>query len=229
MNSKRRFAILSAHTLFSSFQSGAQHSWANRNFFDFFDFLFPEHHREFPAVLRFSGLLFIAAHELGHGFDREMNEIGAKDPTYSQIHDCLYELYANQCNPKDANSCTDPKNTINENFADYFAVRMVYLAYKRKSKKEGKSRPGGAILARYSNDQLFFIHMAQTMGSFGIWEWYSQSNMHSVGPVRVWAALSALPAFTNAFNCAAGSTYRVEDGCHLYNGKIQPNYNLTEN
>ncbi|CAD5224942.1 unnamed protein product [Bursaphelenchus xylophilus] len=207
----------------------ALHTPTNRNFFDWLLFLFPNYHPEFPEVLRFSGSIFVAAHEIGHGFEDELKGIGAKDPTYSKIYDCLYELYGGHCDPNDSTVCVDPKYNMLENFADYFAVRMAYLAYKRKTLKKTTHRVERRILNKFTNDQLFFVNMAQTMARFGTWKGHGASDTHSPGPLRLWAGLAGMKAFTNAFNCRAGSSYRIEDGCNLYNGKFQPDYNLTVN
>ncbi|CAD5224954.1 unnamed protein product [Bursaphelenchus xylophilus] len=114
-------------------------------------------HPSFSSLLRFSGTGFIVGHELGHDFDESLRRLYKLDSTYTQIYDCLYEYYNSQCDPQMPGSCIDPKNNIDENFADVFGAQMAYLAYKRDVEVNGVGRrPQGKILDGLSDDQLFW-------------------------------------------------------------------------
>ncbi|CAD5224946.1 unnamed protein product [Bursaphelenchus xylophilus] len=204
----------------------AYHAWhTHRSFFDWPVFVFPVYHPSYPTALRFSGAGFIGAHELGHDFTKiEANG------EFSELADCLSEYYAHKCNPERPEICTDPKTSIGENFADYFGIRMAYYAYKRAAAGHGVGRrPRGTILDRLSDDQLFFVNFAQTTANFNEWNQESAEKVHSPAPVRLLGALSGFRAFSNAFNCPAGSKFHRKEHCKLYDTDVKPNHNLTYN
>ncbi|CAD5224944.1 unnamed protein product [Bursaphelenchus xylophilus] len=210
----------------SDYEDNAYHaSRTHRNFFHWPFLVFPAYHPSYPAALRFSGTGFIGTHELGHDFE----EIEANGE-FSALADCLSEYYAHNCNPEQPEICTDPKNSIGENFADYFGIRMAYYAYKRAAAEQGVGRrPRGTILDRLSDDQLFFVNFAQTMAAFSRWNQKSAEKVHSPAPVRLLGALSGFRAFSNAFNCPAGSKFHRKEHCKLYDTDVKPNLNLTYN
>ncbi|CAD5224956.1 unnamed protein product [Bursaphelenchus xylophilus] len=185
-------------------------------------------HPSFPSALRFSGTGGVVGHEFGHDFDSSLRRLVPLDSTYTQIYDCLRQYYSGQCDPEDPSTCVDPELTLGENFADVFGIQMAYLAYKRDVAINGGGQHlQGTILEKLSDDKIFFINLAQAFSIFGGWRGYdSYGDPHSPGPARVWGALAGLKAFSNAFNCPTGSKYRQE-GCVLYNDKIEPDFNLT--
>ncbi|CAD5224950.1 unnamed protein product [Bursaphelenchus xylophilus] len=181
-------------------------------------------HPTFSPLLRFSGTGFVVGHEFGHDFDKNI-----EDPAYSQIFDCLYQYYNHQCDPADPNSCIDPVHDQSEEFADVFGAQMAYLTYKREVEVRGVGRrPQGNLLDRLSDDKIFFINLAQGLMEFPKWgDLDFTTDTHPPAQTRLWGALAGLPAFSNAFNCPKRSKFNQE-GCILYNEKIQPDYNLTD-
>ncbi|CAD5224964.1 unnamed protein product [Bursaphelenchus xylophilus] len=190
---------------------------------------FPFYHPSFSPLMRLSGTGSVVGHELGHDFDSNLLELTELDSSYIEIFDCLYNFYNGQCNPERPERCIDPKHNIEENFADVFGIQMAYFAYKRDAAINGVGqRPRGNILDHLTDDQLFFLNVAQTLSMMPPWDKHrTPADPHSPGPTRIWGALSQFNAFANAFNCPVGSNYRQENGCKLYNTDIVADYNLT--
>ncbi|CAD5224958.1 unnamed protein product [Bursaphelenchus xylophilus] len=189
----------------------------------------PLFHPWFPPVLRWSVASSVLGHEFGHDFGTDLAQMTQLDSAYEQIFDCLDGFYAGQCDPLDPGFCADPKNNLEENFADVFGIQMTYLAYKQDTAINGAGRRlQGNFVEKLTDDQLFFVNFAQSIATFALWGEVPLEDPHAPGSLRLWGPLAGFPAFANAFNCPAGSRFNQPNGCKLYTDNIAPSHNLTD-
>uniref|UniRef100_A0A1I7SSQ7 Peptidase_M13 domain-containing protein n=1 Tax=Bursaphelenchus xylophilus TaxID=6326 RepID=A0A1I7SSQ7_BURXY len=164
---------------FSAHSSRSQNNYIGLNNFEF-----PQYDVSFPPMLTLSGPGFTMAHELGHAFgsrvenrSRELNET---------LH-CFESFYENQCDPINSTNCVDSAKTIEENFADQMAVHLSYFTYKKSSLINGYvNRPRGKILDILTDDQLFFINLAQSMAPLFDWDNITSDDRHSPSSTSVY-------------------------------------------
>ncbi|CAD5225701.1 unnamed protein product [Bursaphelenchus okinawaensis] len=135
---------------------------------------------------------------------------------------CLVELYKGQCNPNNPNICVNPDGTYEENIADQLGVRWAYNAFKKYTLRNLiKNRPKSKFLLQLSDDQQFFVNLAQTMNILTPWDSYITYDSHAPAPVRCWRTLANFPAFANAFNCPKDSVFNSKVKCPLFAGDLE--------
>uniref|UniRef100_A0A1I7SKW3 Squalene/phytoene synthase n=1 Tax=Bursaphelenchus xylophilus TaxID=6326 RepID=A0A1I7SKW3_BURXY len=86
--------------------------------------------------------------------------------------DCITKLYRQQCDPRGVDWC------VHTQVAVHVGIRLAYSSYFALG---NLSEP--RLIPQFSNKQLFFINLAQTMGA---WTMYHRLP----APVRVWGGIS---------------------------------------
>ncbi|CAD5227106.1 unnamed protein product [Bursaphelenchus xylophilus] len=201
------------------YKFGASHSRENQhNYFHFRTVEYPYYDIDFPASLDFSGTGFVMAHELAHTFgDNLLQSHEDPDKEHRARWDCITKLYSQQCDPQRPDFCVNPNKIADEAFADQVGIRLAYFS---------NFVPGNIseprIIQQFSNRQLFFINMAQTIAATGRWKDYNVANPHPPARVRVWGALANFKGFAEAFRCPVGSRYHLpaDQRCNIFDFDI---------
>lgn len=175
------------------------------------------------VAVNLGGLGMIVGHEITHGFD----DMGAKfagngnmedwwspdvAKTFEEKTQCVIDKYAAyEVLP---GLFINGELTLGENIADMGGVKFAYHAYK--AMREGKEP---VIAGGYSEDQQFFLAVGQAWCHESREEKLRQqvlTNPHSPAKFRVNGSVSSLPAFAEAFDCAAGTPMNPENMCTVW-------------
>ncbi|CAD5231130.1 unnamed protein product [Bursaphelenchus xylophilus] len=191
-----------------------------QNYFHFRAVEFPYYDVDFPASLDFSGTGFLMSRALGHTFGVNLLQ-SDKDPDkeHRARWDCITKLYSQQCEPQRPDLCVNPNKIADEAFADHVGIRLAYFSHFVPG---NISEP--RLIEQFSNRQLFFLNLAQTMASF------VPLNALPSARVRVWADLANLKGFAEAFGCPVGSKYNlpVDKRCNIFDFDIDsPTFTTT--
>ncbi|CAN7937075.1 unnamed protein product [Ixodes hexagonus] len=170
----------------------------------------------YPSSYNFGSLGHVVGHEITHAFDPDMglfDRDGVRRnwwtpesrALFERRLDCLRELY----NPLPwGGGINFGDHALSENFADCGGMLKVYQAFHGSQAK--KNRPLGESLAKFTDEQLFFISSCfkwcsnnekQTPG------WYSPPRMRCNVP------LMNMPEFAKAFRCGAGKAMNPSRRC----------------
>ncbi|XP_076238295.1 neprilysin-11 [Calliopsis andreniformis] len=172
----------------------------------------------------------IMGHELTHGFDnqgRNYDEHGNLRQWWSQetlqhYHkkvECIIKQYSNYHLPELGNNFTvNGINTQGENIADNGGIREAFRAYRRLKMRNSSQQalPG---LAKYSQEQLFFLGFAQVWcGNYtnGALKSKLVQEVHAPNHFRVIGTLSNNADFAKAWNCPVGSPMNPPHKCILW-------------
>ncbi|CAL7939938.1 unnamed protein product [Xylocopa violacea] len=174
----------------------------------------------------------IMGHELTHGFDdqgRMYDENGNlrqwwSNETLQRYHEkvqCIIKQYSSYHLPQLGNNFTvNGINTQGENIADNGGIREAYRAYQRlKARNANTNQQALPGLAKYSQEQLFFLGFAQVWcGNYtnGALKSKLIEGVHAPNHFRVIGTLSNNVDFTKAWNCSAGSPMNPSHKCVLW-------------
>ncbi|XP_012150797.2 endothelin-converting enzyme 1 isoform X1 [Megachile rotundata] len=173
----------------------------------------------------------IMGHELTHGFDdqgRRYDENGNLDQWWSaktlqRYHEkveCIIKQYSSYRLPELGNNFTvNGVNTQGENIADNGGIREAFRAYQRLRKRTGDRQVVLPGLARYSQQQLFFLGFAQVWcGNYtnGALKSKLIEGVHAPNHFRVIGTLSNNQDFARAWNCPVGSPMNPPRKCILW-------------
>ncbi|WQF84607.1 Putative peptidase M13, metallopeptidase, catalytic domain superfamily, peptidase M13, domain 2 [Colletotrichum destructivum] len=177
----------------------------------------PLYSPEYPAYINYGGLGMVLGHELTHGFDNNGHNYAANGSLVNWWDEKSLQAFTNRTRcfadqyqkftVMAPNGTVVPINgnfTLGENIADAGGVVTSYAAWK-KSQADKKSNnmdlPG---LQKFSHDQLFFLHYAQTWCEKSSKEadvYQIVTDVHSLGFARIKGPLDNSEDFRAAFNC----------------------------
>uniref|UniRef100_A0A7E4UZ13 Neprilysin n=1 Tax=Panagrellus redivivus TaxID=6233 RepID=A0A7E4UZ13_PANRE len=191
-----------------------------------------------PASVNYGAMGVVAGHELSHGFDSSGTQwdgfgelITWLDPG-SQAHfdnmtACVINEYNGFCPLSNdyAPRCLNGQQTVGENVADNGGIHSAFRAYRNAINFNGLDPVlPGSLTSSFTHDQLFFLSFAQ------VWceptprdsTIYRQilTDPHSPSKYRVFGTIQNFPAFKNAFNCPADSTYAPADHCNVWISEV---------
>jgi endothelin-converting enzyme/putative endopeptidase len=178
--------------------------------------------RQAAAPVNYGAIGMVMGHELTHGFDDEGRQFDAKGnlkdwwtPKASEEFDhraaCVTDQYNGFVAVDDVH--VNGKLTLGENIADLGGIKLAYHAYFADKK------PAAAPAGGYTDDQLFFLGVAQA--------WCGKrrdanarqraaTDPHSPPQYRVNGPLSNLPEFAAAFQCKPGAKMVRKDACSVW-------------
>jgi endothelin-converting enzyme/putative endopeptidase len=183
----------------------------------------PFFNRQAAAAVNYGAIGMVMGHELTHGFDDEGRQFDAhgnlKDwwsPQVGKEFDRRAQCVVDQYNGFTAvgDLHVNGKLTLGENIADLGGIKLAHRAYV-ESRKGAAAAPASG----YSDDQLFFLGVAQG--------WCGKrrdanarqralTDPHSPPQYRVNGPLSNLPEFAAAFQCKPASKMVRKDGCAVW-------------
>lgn len=152
------------------------------------------------------------AHELIHGFDargRKFDGQGnlrdwwapADEQEYLRQAGLVVDQYSRFVPIDDLH--INGAQTLSENIADVFGVKIAYAAMKRALRNQPQTSIGGL-----TPDQRFFLAYARAWATVYPPEYLRQfvrTNTHAPAPWRVLGPLEDLPEFAAAFGCGPGT------------------------
>jgi putative endopeptidase len=170
------------------------------------------------------GIGYVIGHELTHGFDDQGSKFDAQGnlenwwapedrAKFEAKAKCVADQYGTfEVLPK---QFINGSLTLGENIADLGGVKMAYNAYKQLDKDAAPP----IVADGFTEDQVFFLAAAQI--------WCAKErpaevqrrltvDPHSPPKFRVYGALRNLPAFAQAFSCAAGTPMRPANTCSVW-------------
>lgn len=186
----------------------------------------------FPKVMQYARMGYVIGHETTHGFDnngRLWNAEGVYQPImddessaeFNTRAQCIVDQY-NKFQPVPGHF-VDGEQTLGENIADLGGVKNAFQAYKAWVQANGTATMAlsakSPILSQLTNEQSFFVVMAQTWctkaSTKGLLS-QLKTDVHSPSQYRVNGPLSNLPDFSQAFKCPANSPMNPSSKCVLW-------------
>ena len=185
----------------------------------------PFFHRDHPKAMNFGAMGMVMGHELTHGFDdsgRKFDGDGVMHEWWAPEVSAKFEAQA-QCVVDTYSSLevapgvgVNGELTLGENIADFGGLKEAYTAYQAWVAEQG---PEDQVVTGLTNEQLFFVSMAQSWCSVASPEYEAmlvRVDPHSPPKFRVNVPNSHFPGFWDAFSCDAGTPMHVEDACTLW-------------
>ncbi|CAH0551532.1 unnamed protein product [Brassicogethes aeneus] len=174
------------------------------------------------SYLNYGSLGVILAHEMAHGFGIEgsMYTEGNKTTNWWSNHSKnkffkTVECLLKNCSTK---SKVDCKTMLDENFADYAAVKIAFQAYQEWISKNGEE----SSLQGFQYDdpnQLFFTKFATIMchqsSAKSTWK-SSKETIHLSPDERVFGSYRNSLYFSKVFFCSEGSVMNPTDKCVVF-------------
>lgn len=166
----------------------------------------------------------VVGHELTHGFDDKGSQFDAKGnlanwwtddvrKLFTERTDCIVNQYSEYEVLPGVH--LDGKLTLGENIADNAGVMLAFQAYRAlRAGAEEVLEAGG-----FSEDQQFFLSVGQiwcTKMSEEMTRLRAATDTHSHPRFRVNGSVSNLPAFSQAFQCKAGSPMKRANACAVW-------------
>ncbi|CAD5228455.1 unnamed protein product [Bursaphelenchus xylophilus] len=202
------------------YKSDAIHKRENQHNYIHWKFVeFPYFDVEFPALLDSSGTGFWMSQSLAHTFDDLLEAHEDPEKEHRARWDCIAMLYSGQCDPQRPDVCLNTTKTAGEALADQVGVRLAYFSHFAPGNNISEPR----ISEQFSNEQLFFINIANTLAWSYSWKDYNPTtSVHMPNRARVWGALANFKGFAEAFNCPVGSRYHVpvDQACNIFDFDI---------
>lgn len=164
-------------------------------------------------AVNYGGIGAVIGHEMTHGFDDEGAKFDAKGnlsnwwtPEDYKNFTARGECIVNEFNGFEVEPGLHENGKLveGESIADLGGLTIAYRAYQKTL--EGKPAP--APIDGFTADQRFFLGYGQIWASNIRIEQarvYAATDPHPEDKFRVNGAVSNMPAFAKAFNCAAGS------------------------
>ncbi|XP_028410317.1 endothelin-converting enzyme homolog isoform X2 [Dendronephthya gigantea] len=163
-------------------------------------------------AMNYGALGMVVGHEITHGFDKTGSEFDEKGNVRqwwsTKSHENFVKRSACLINEYSKINMfgyqVNGTRTLSENIADNGGLKYAYRAYQNWRRTNGaeKKLPG----LSFTNDQLFFISLAQTWCTKYRKEKVKDLmdlDVHSLNPVRVRVPLHNFPEFSKAFGCPA--------------------------
>ncbi|HMU37533.1 MAG TPA: M13 family metallopeptidase [Pseudomonadota bacterium] len=179
--------------------------------------------RTVASATNYGAIGMVMGHEVTHGFDdegRQFDEDGNLRDWWSQTVNtefnrraqCVVEQYNGYKPLPDAH--IDGKLTLGENIADLGGLKLALLAFRAAQKKAPAASKG-----KYSDEQLFFLGMAQS--------WCEKRrpelarllinvDPHSPAEFRVNGPLSNLSEFAAAWKCPSTAKMVRKNQCQVW-------------
>ncbi|HEX4423195.1 MAG TPA: M13 family metallopeptidase, partial [Kofleriaceae bacterium] len=159
------------------------------------------------------GMGMVVGHELTHGFDDQGAQYDAAgnlvnwwqpetEQQFKQRTQCVVDQY----NAYEVTGGTrlSGAHTLGENIADIGGVKLALMAYRALR----AAAPDAGVADGFTEDQQFFLGFGQAWcGKMrpDLEKMLAATDVHAPARWRVNGALSATPAFSQAFRCKAGS------------------------
>ncbi|CAJ0571661.1 unnamed protein product, partial [Mesorhabditis spiculigera] len=181
----------------------------------------------FPLEVNYGGLGMVLAHELTHSFD-EISDLPAGNPgndsdEFTAKLGCLIEQFGHYEHTNEYLNLTIANNGTlqqTEIIADSNGIRAAFRAYrKERNRLYGKNPPKLPGFQHLTNDQLFFVGMAQPWcgardeiisDADGVLK-----DVHPHAELRVKEGLRHLEEFGQAFKCPRDSPMNPAKKCRV--------------
>jgi putative endopeptidase len=181
--------------------------------------------RDFPMAMNFGGIGMIMGHELTHGFDDSGRKFDGRgrmvewwpegvSEAFEERAQCVEDFYSGY--EVSDGLFVNGALTLGENIADIGGTKEAFSAYQAWVDDNG---PEPQLMDELSNEQLFFVSMAQgwcTVMSPEFEKVMVLSNPHSPARFRVLGPASNLPEFHETFQCEPGDAMRPEQSCEVW-------------
>ena len=181
--------------------------------------------RDYPKAMNFGGMGMVMGHELTHGFDdsgRKFDGDGvmrewwapAVASDFEERTECVVETYSALEVQPGVN--VNGELTQGENIADFGGIKASYAAYQAWVAEQGAEEQ---LVAGLSNEQLFFVAMAQSWCSVASPEFEKllvEVDPHSPPAFRVNVPNAHFPGFWDAFSCGEGTPMHAENVCSVW-------------
>jgi endothelin-converting enzyme/putative endopeptidase len=181
--------------------------------------------KDFPAAMNYGAIGMVMGHEVTHGFDDDGSKFDKDGRMQAWWPEEVRKRFDERtsCVVQQFNGYevapglkVNGELTLGENIADIGGARLAFRAYKA-AQASGKAGPAG--MPNMSDDQLFFVSMAQSWCSVSSPEYEKMrvlSDPHSPNRFRVNGSLANVPEFAAAFGCAEGSPMRPKNACEVW-------------
>lgn len=185
----------------------------------------PLYHVRFPASLKFGGLGMLIGHEMAHSLDSNGYNMNYEGKPYTWPASSLRHFQERtRCLENQYNKFiyrgiqTNGSLTMPDNIADNAGVRLAYHSYMHHyGHEEGHVEPLPGL--NFTNNELFFIKMAQTWCT-GRDDTYKvqhiKTDVHAYSEYRVLGALRNMPEFSETFKCKLGSQMNPLKKCVVW-------------
>ena len=185
----------------------------------------PFFHRDFPKAMNFGAMGMVMGHELTHGFDDSgrkfdgdgvMREWWAPEvaASFDAEAQCVIDTYSQlEVQP---GVPVNGELTLGENIADFGGLKESYAAYQAWVAEQG---PEDQLIDGLSNEQLFFVAMAQSWCSVTSPDFAAmlvRVDPHSPPEFRVNVPNAHFPGFWQAFECSEGTAMHAADACEVW-------------
>jgi len=181
--------------------------------------------RNMSRAVNFGAIGMVMGHEVTHGFDDEGRQFDADgnlrdwwsqtvNTEFNRRAQCVVDQYSSFKPLPDAN--LDGKLTLGENIADLGGLKLALLAYRAGQKSPA---PAPAVKGGHSDEQLFFLGMAQAWCEKRRPEFSRlliNVDPHSPAEFRVNGPLSNLPDFAAAWKCAPTAKMVRKNQCQVW-------------
>ena len=181
---------------------------------------------KYSEALNYGAIGLVIGHEMSHGFDTVGSKFdghGVNQNWWSSDVSKLFGIKAS-CMEKQYDQFeplpglhVNGHLTVTENIADNGGLKMAYIAYKKQTEKKPEPTPSAGL--KMTQDQLFFLSMAQgwcTKYSEASLKKQVSSNPHSPSKYRINGPMMNTPAFAEAFQCKKGSKMAPESRCLIW-------------
>ncbi|XP_061386026.1 neprilysin-like [Musca vetustissima] len=185
----------------------------------------PLYHPQLPASLKFGGLGMLIGHEMAHALDSNGYRINYEGKPYNWSGASLRHFKEKiRCLENQYNKFiyhgiqTNGLVTMPDNIAYNTGARLAYHSYMELyGRNEGHERPLPGL--EFTNNELFFIKMAQTWCSgrddtFKVQ--HIKTDAHAYAEFRVLGPLRNMPAFSQTFQCRLGSQMNPLKKCTVW-------------
>ncbi|XP_073826565.1 neprilysin-like 7 [Musca autumnalis] len=185
----------------------------------------PLYHQRFPASLKFGGLGMLIGHEMAHALDSNGYHINYEGKPYNwSSSSARHFKEKTRCLENQYNKFiyhgiqTNGSATMPDNIADNTGARLAHHSYMELyGQYEGHDKPLPGL--EYTNNELFFIKMAQTWctgrdDSFRVQ--HMKTDAHAYAEFRVLGPLRNMPEFSQTFQCRLGSQMNPLKKCVVW-------------
>ena len=170
------------------------------------------------------GMGVVVGHELTHGFDDQGAQYDADgnladwwqpdtEKAFKERTQCVVDQYSQY--EVSGGQKLNGANTVGENIADIGGVKLALTAYRALR----ASAPDTVVADGYTEDQQFFLAFGQAWCAKMRPDYeklLATVDVHSPARWRVNGALSATPAFSQAFQCKAGTKMHPVKQCVVW-------------
>ncbi|CAJ0574170.1 unnamed protein product, partial [Mesorhabditis spiculigera] len=190
----------------------------------------PFFNRHWPLETHYAGIGYVIGHEFTHTYDLwEDRGLPAGNPgndtdEFKARQQCLIDEFGKIVHHNEFYNITVKGNgniQKQETISDNNGIRTSFRAYrKERTRLFGADPPKWPGLQKYTNDQLFFISLAQGWcGRIRAVEFRSdnwQAQKHPPGRIRINEAMKNFEHFGAAFKCPLDSPMNPKDKCRVW-------------